>query len=183
MKVMAQSHYFMININELNLSILTLLPLAIEGNTTYKELLNGNLNALVNGYSGDINRPWLDDHVILVFDPEKMNTYRVNNLERLKNNTISKSILIENVPLLIHAIKILDEYHKDSILIRSNRFSELRTSIKIRILSFWRQNENSDLYKVLFSRDYSNNSISEEIIPEESFVSQKYVITSGLFSE
>lgn len=169
----------MIDINKLNLSLLALLPLALESPTTYTKLLGESLSALMNGFSGDINRPWLDKHVIVVFDPEKMDTYRVNGLIKLKNHTMSKIVNIDKTPLLMHALKIDDEYQKDADLIRFNRFSELRTSVKIRILSFWKQNEDSDLYKVLFSRNYSGNSIAKELLPEESCASQAYVILSG----
>lgn len=172
----------MIDINKLNLSLLTLLPLSIESPSTYTKLLGKSLDALVNGFSGDINRPWLDNHAIVVFDPEKMNTYRVDSLLESKNHTMSKIINIDGRPLLIHALKIDEEYRKDSILIRSNRFSELRTSVKIRILSFWKQNESSDLYKVLFSKNYSSNSVAEELLPEEYCASQSYVITSGEYT-
>ena len=79
----------------------------------------------------------------------------------------------------MHAIKIDEEFDKDAVLIRANRFSELRSSLKIRILSFWKQNEESELYKVLFSKNYSDNSIAKELMPEEDYASQAYVILSG----
>ena len=169
----------MIEINKLNLSLLTLLPLTFTEHTTFTKLFKGNTDALINGFSGDINRPWLDNHVIVLFDPEMMDTYRVNGLKDLKNHTMSKIVRIDKTPLLMHAIKIHEEFDKDAVLIRANRFSELRSSLKIRILSFWKQNEESDLYKVLFSKNYSDNSIAKELMPEEDYASQAYVILSG----
>lgn len=172
----------MIDIEKFNLSLITLLPLVTEAPSNYKTLLGKYTKALVNGYSGDINRPWLDNHVILIFDPELMDTYRVNTLEELPTKRLSKLIRIDGQPVIIYALEIHPKYSTDLKLILANRFPELKASTKIRMLSFWQQDESSSLCKLLFSKNYNQNSISEELLQEETYISQEYVITQGAYS-
>ena len=183
MKVMAQSHCFMINIDNYNLSLLLLLPLISNDGEDYTLYIpRSEEQSLYNGYSCDVNRPWLLNHLIVLFDSEKRNTLKLDRIDGNPAKINYADICISDSFYGMYTFQMPDEYKQECELIRSNRPNELSLDVKLKILTFWRTNATSKLFSTLFHAGKPDINIQAEEMPEETYIPQKYVILSGGFS-
>lgn len=162
--------------------MLLLLPLAFESKIDNIRAFGRDASALINGYAGDINRPWLDKHVIVVFDPERLDSTSINSFKNNAEVSLSRNIRIDKVNVHIEALKIKEKYESELKLIMLGRYIDLKIETKVKILSFWHQGDESDLFRILFSKNYSQNKLAAELLPEEDFIPQDYIIVSGKYS-
>jgi hypothetical protein len=155
---------------EYNLSLYLLLPLLSSDETSAETYLEGYSHALINAFSYDINKPYLDNHVHLVFD---------NSMYREKDvPTIVKSSFLDHIShyrisgvfVKSYAMRLSEEYQLSIKLILDNKVSELPYAVKIKIFKFWDLNANSNLFKILFENEPLKSDISKEILIEEDYI-------------
>lgn len=137
-----------------------------------KSLLNKTKYQFFNAYIGDVNRPWLEDKLLLVY---KTNS-NINEIrEKVKTNIYFYSdywIAINGEYYDVFAFNIPFCYKKDFQIIKDGNVTSLCVSTKKKITDFWSSNE----YKVyqLLNCYYINSNtsfdIKNDLIKEEDIV-------------
>lgn len=125
----------------------------------------------VNAYIGDVNRPWLEDKIFLVYKaPLTLNSVR-KGLEQNKYFYSNYWITINSESYEVYTFNIPFEYKKVINLIKDGYVTSIDVSSKKKILDFWSRNEYSiysELYKdnlsLLDQQDLYNDLIKEEDI-------------------
>ena len=170
---MVQNHYFMILNDNYNLSLFLLLPLATEEGKA-EDYLDGYESALMNAFHYDINKPYLDNHIHLVFDTSMFRTIEVNTITNDNKQDKISHYRISGVFVRSYAIKIKEEYLSSRDLILEDKIFNLQYEIKIKIFKFWDLKADSKLFKVLFEEPKESTNIKTEILPEEDYVEDDF---------
>jgi len=170
---MVQNHYFMILNDNYNLSLFLLLPLTTEESKA-ENYLEGYETALMNAFNHDINKPYLDNHIHLVFDTSMFRTIEVDSITKDKKQDMISHYRISGVFVKSYAIKIKDEYLSSKNLILDNKIFNLRYDIKIKIFKFWNLKADSKLFKVLFEEGNPKEDITKEVLPEEDYIEDDF---------
>lgn len=127
----------------------------------------------VNAYIGDINRPYLDNHIFLLFEYNTEVYDKVNNT--IKSNKYyfdTKFITIDNI-LYLEYIFVIPPINAEAIkVIKDGYYTNLSSETKLIIISFWKDYNLSYLSKLLnepSSDLLSYTSLEEagELIKEE----------------
>ena len=115
-----------------------ILPLLFEQYTDYTEIFN---DSFINAYIGDIENKEYDDKILLMFSdyPSMLLAKKLPNsvAEYMADD---KYILVYDIPK-----EYADEYYK----FLEGNYHNFDEESKRRILSFWKCNENTLLYKTL----------------------------------
>ena len=167
---MVLNHYFMTITENYKLSLFLLLPLLSTDNSTAETYLGGYLHALIDAFSFDINKPYLDNHVHLVFDNSM---YIEKDVPTIANSRFLDHIShyrMSGVFVKSYAMKISDEYQSSKKIILENKVSKLPYATKIKIFKFWDLTATSNLFKILFEEEPVIEDISKEILPEEDYI-------------
>jgi len=157
----------MIN-NERNLATKFIVPLMFQ---KYSRFLNYTNFGFVNLYTADINRPYLDKHVFLVYETTA-NVGQYNELnETLKAhpNFYSKyGIRLDKKFYEVYAFLYdIGEYKSAIVEILSGTGCLLPYQTKVKILKFWPYKIDSKEHEYLFNEISFYKEIKEDIIPEE----------------
>lgn len=132
--------------NELSVTNTTkfILPFILPSNT----YINKAQYDFINAYVGDINRPWLEDKVLLVYKYSDkallaksvltQNSYYYDSYWITINNE-SYEVLVFNIPPI---------YKNVTSLIKAGYVTSIDVSSKKKITDFWRRNEYNVYYEV-----------------------------------
>lgn len=158
-----------------NLSLFLLLPLVTTEEKTYIDYIGDELDSLENGYSNDINLPYLDNEVFLLFNPEKMRSIPIRKLE-FNGFRLEKDVRINGNFYVKYALSIDSAYLNEKELIMDNKYFELSNEIKSKIMKFWDANANTRLYNALYVKAIEPIDIKSEITKEEDYLEQRYIL-------
>ena len=158
-----------------NLSLFLLLPLVTTEDKTYIDYIGDELDSLENGYSSDINLPYLDNEVFLLFNPNKMKSIPVRKLE-FNGFRLEKDVRINGNFYIKYALSIDNAYLNEKELIMDNKYFELSNEIKSKIMKFWNANANTKLYDALYVKAIEPIDIKNEITKEEDYLEQRYIL-------
>lgn len=159
----------MIKEEDYNLSLLLLMPLVADEGLTYEHYINkNNIDALIDGYFSDINKPWLDRHLLIAFDCELMDTSEIKEMLKCSNYDAKSSYLIDDKYIRSYALKVPEWFEDEYELIAQNKYTQLSFETKQMILLFWQLTNNSLLYKILFGIHSETVDVQSEMIKEES---------------
>lgn len=157
-------------------SLKFIIPL-LDNNITLQDL---NLKAgFLGAYTLDINRPYLDNHIFLVYAPiclTKESEARRDKFETLKTIYKKYYIRIKGQEYLVYVF-VTNKTIKN---IMYNRLM-LSDKDKFRILSFW-SFKDKDINEFLMNPLYQIGEFKESVIPEEDYRSSyelKYDKKSG----
>lgn len=157
---------------KLNFSLLFLLPLCSEKNEKWKsytaELYPYKIEgSLVNAFAKDINKPWLDNHVFLVFDKSD-NDEAIDEMLVIKDSFVTKyDYRIDGKFYSIYAFSATSSkiISKDYDNIMNGDYVSISVDSKERIKSFWGAAANSNVSLILEGK-VRPNTPQDEIIPE-----------------
>jgi hypothetical protein len=115
-----------------------ILPLLFEQYTDYTEIFN---NSFINAYIGDIKNKEYDDKIILMFSD-----YPSITITKKLPDSIAE-YMADDMYILVYDLpkEYNDEYHR----FLEGNYHKFDEEAKRRILSFWKCNENTLIYKVL----------------------------------
>jgi len=175
MKVMVQNHYCMIFKEKTNLSLIYLLPLVAETDDKWYAFKNeyipqSNINTLINGYRADINKPWLDKHVFLMFESAADKNFDIEILRSKRNFHSMYNYRLNKKFYNIVVFTVPKEYKEVYDNIIEDQTGLIPIEVKKRILSFWLYNERINVYKMLYpekSPIVNYNPFKNEIIGEK----------------
>lgn len=175
MKVMAQSYYFMITRERINNSLLFLLPLVSKEGEKWQTYLGpGNFKkqetSFINGFSSDINKPWLDEHIFLVFNSDIKKEFDLAFIERNVNFTSMYNYKIKDKFYTIYALRVPTDYKKELELIKQGRCNKIDGKLKSKMTSFWSAQSNGYLSINIHSNDNRVLDISNDIIDEKDYI-------------
>lgn len=152
------------NLNDVSIYILPLL----DSNITLDDISSNS--GFINAYTEDINRPYLEDKVFLLYDSkantvESMNRFRkFKCLDTLYN---IKYIQINKHPYTVYCFNNLS-YKKDiNSLISIGKTSTIDASTEI--LNFWKNVPVPELTSRLFYRNYRLGESIRAVLPEEDY--------------
>lgn len=163
----------------MELSNLTFSPLKINNTTRLlvpfiiqdKSLVSTESTDFFNAFIGDVNRPWLEDKVFLVYKSGgTLNLIR----QKLEDNIYFHSyywISMDGEYYNVFVFNIPTEYIKQTRIIRDGNATLLDVSTRMKITNFWNKNE-YNIYNLLNSK-YVNNRrllVEDDLIKEEDLV-------------
>ncbi len=156
-----------------------LLPLAVDSGNTYQTVFKHDVEAVSNGYAYDINRPWLNSHIIVTVEQDKKNRYEVSNLKKMKSFQSKFSISVNGIHYDEYVLEIQEQFKEDRELILKSCFSNISSEAKLRISSFWFMDSNSKLFRAIFSSDKPIVDISKEVLEEEDVIERGFLVSEG----
>lgn len=165
---------------EYSLSLFLLLPLAANENTNWDYYLERNINSLVNGYIGDVNRPYLDKHIILAFNLETLAEYKIKEIVSAENFVSYKESRINGIHIGLYSMEVSDKWNQDYLLILQNNYFNISNEAKKLIMSFWGFNSNSKLYNSLYVKAIQPIDLSKDIYPEEDIIDRNFFIEDNI---
>lgn len=164
---------------KINLSLLCLLPLIAKEKEVYLDYIDGDLyknrnsGSFINGYYSDINRPWLNSHVFLMYETVSQTPLKIMTLLESNENFINQSSYrIANAFYNVYTFSISIEHKRDYDLMIKGEYSKISYENKIKILLFWNLTVNSILFKGLFPQ-YDKETLdkfNEESIGEKDYI-------------
>ena len=140
-----------------------ILPIILEDNF--------DVNNFVNAYYEDINYPYVENKIHLVFDLDKEEKRYINIRNKIiKNKYFYNSFVYYdngNKEKFIFIVPI--EYKKDYSLIMLGQYSKTSETYKNKVLTFWNIKTNSSIYNILYSitddtENQSNRNNKGELI-------------------
>lgn len=135
----------------------------------------------VNAFLEDINKPWLDNHIFILFKTCSISSSIENELKSNKYYYDTKQIVIDNISYDEYIFTIPTEYKKVINSFKTFSYDVLTTEDKIKILKFW------DCFDFAHINELLNTNIEykplkeKEIIPEEDPLDEFNDITSKFF--
>lgn len=122
-------------------------------------------NGFVGAYNVNMNRPYLDNHIFLLYD-YKTNEKGVKRDQKFKNSPYLYDwdvIMIKHKPFLLYSFSIV----KNSIkMIEKNNKLIPRTD-KFRIYKFW-DFKDEDINDFIITQNYKN-TFNDSVVPEEDW--------------
>lgn len=159
--------------NEYNLSFLLLCPLLFEKNDV--GFFENSKQWIENGYIGDINKPWLDNHFMISVSIENSPEYKISKFQNHKDFTGRYTYLIHGEWLDIYSFEIPDSIKRDYENIVNGRLNSISVTNKSIILNYWKSKELSSLVEKIITKEEFASGISEEIVPERQFTSRNVI--------
>lgn len=154
-------------------------PMVASDNENWQSYFKNYEKSLVNGYSGDINRPWLDKHIIVKFDSDKLTTLNVDELARNENFYKTNTCMINKKYYDLYAMMIPDEYLEEYELIKDGDYFNITAKLKHKIIRFWDIDINSEFAMSFFVKhknDIVPKNIKEEIVEEETYINKYFKV-------
>lgn len=150
-----------------NMSLFLLLPLIAEEGRDAEYYISQHKNALIDGYAFDVNKPWLDCHISVVFDCELMNKVEVYELANNANFVCKTSYCIGDKYVYSYSLSIPATMRAEYELLMNQNYSKVSHDTTAMILAFWRPEFDSKITKELLNLNKSSLKMCEEILPEE----------------
>lgn len=150
---MALSNLQPLNSTELTRSSKYLLPTIFSDNSITE-------NGFVNVYNKDVNRPWLDDHIFVVYETtlERGSFYKIMTKHPLYYDT--KYSTIDGIGYTLYIFKPKPELREAYSFILDGNVRLADTEVKKSIIQFW------PIYLPELM-DRAKHTPIEDIIPEE----------------
>lgn len=155
--------------DDYNMSLLLLLPLVSIEFTKAEQLLEGYDKAFINGFSSDINKPFIDKHVHLVFDNSMYKEKDVETLISLEQLEYIASYRMSGVFVKSYALRLDDGYSLSIKKILEGNCSDLSSDIKHKIITFWNAPADSALFNALYGKGCELDP-NKDVLPEEDYI-------------
>lgn len=125
-----------------------LVPMLLE-----KDILS---NSYINCYYYDVNYPYIEDKIILVYNSDIKDEHYLNIYNRLTNNSnfYNHYTYFDNGNKEKFVFTIPPNLKRDYKLIIEGKYSQISETYKQQILSYWKLTSNSRLGGILYKRHY-----------------------------
>ena len=169
-----------IDINrKLNKSMVFLTPMIANGRRFeffYGNVINfKNSPFFINCYYKDINKPWLNEHIFLVYKLVLSKDFILleQQLRRMPHWVTDYSYIQNGCDYVIHVFKIPDEYKNDYLLFKQGLYSQLNNNYKIDILRFWKVSFDSKLCSYLLKTKLTEKE--REINTDKIYINDEHL--------
>lgn len=136
-------------------------------------LVNNSSISFINCYLNWIDKPFLDNHIFVLYKLKADKSLSDNLLKLIKhpNYFDQYTFIYEEQTYLVLVLIITPEYKKDFLLLLNSKVSETTIKYKLKVINFWHiLDPNSNIYRTL----YGDTSIEDYRILEASW----HMITS-----
>lgn len=134
------------------------------GQTKYWKQTNAD-NRFINAFKGMIDKPWLDNHIFLVYRIVEADDRYVNNMIHIRKNPNfydHYTYIDDDETFQVFCFTVPKEFQKDYNYINKGLYSQCSNSLKNKVLKFWNLSSRSFTY-ALFNKQYMNgNTIFEQ---------------------
>lgn len=131
--------------------------------------------ALYNGFISDINNPKLDNNFFLLFESEKINTYRYKNIIESDWYNFANQINLNNEFYEKYVFEIPESFKTEYEKILENNYFELKIETKLKIMKFWNIPPSNWLFDLLFVKEIEPIDVGNEKIPECVYQKEKFI--------
>ena len=131
--------------------------------------------ALYNGFISDINNPKLDNNFFLLFESEKINTYRYKNIIESDWYNFANQINLNNEFYEKYVFEIPESFKTEYEKILENNYFELKIETKLKIMKFWNIPPSNWLFDLLFVKEIEPIDVGSEKIPECVYQKEKFI--------
>lgn len=131
--------------------------------------------ALHNGFISDTNNPKLDNNFFLLFESEKINTYRYKNIIESDWYRFANQINLNNEFYEKYVFEIPETFKPEYEKILENNYFELKIETKLKIMKFWNIPASNWLFDLLFVKEIEPVNIADEKIPECVYQKEKFI--------
>lgn len=142
--------------------------------TTFNEFIEEK-EALYNGFISDTNNPKLDNNFFLLFESEKINTYRYKNIIESDWYRFANQINLNNEFYEKYVFEIPETFKPEYEKILENNYFELKIETKLKIMKFWNIPASNWLFDLLFVKEIEPVNIADEKIPECVYQKEKFI--------
>ena len=132
-------------------------------------------DALYNGFISDINNPKLDNNFFLLFESEKINTYRYKNIIESDWYNFANQINLNNEFYEKYVFEIPESFKTEYEKILENNYFELKIETKLKIMKFWNIPPSNWLFDLLFVKEIEPIDVCNEKIPECVYQKEKFI--------
>ena len=132
-------------------------------------------DALYNGFISDINNPKLDNNFFLLFESEKINTYRYKNIIESDWYNFANQINLNNEFYEKYVLEIPESFKTEYEKILENNYFELKIETKLKIMKFWNIPPSNWLFDLLFVKEIEPIDVGNEKIPECVYQKEKFI--------
>ena len=147
----------MINIQDrkLNKTMVFLTPMIAEGRKSdfffSKTKSFSESPFFINAYHTDINKPWLNNHIFLVYKMTLTRDFILleQQLRKIPNWVSDYSYIQGSIDLIVHVFKVPEEHSANLEYFKQGLYSKLDNNFKIEILRFWNVSFDSKLCSYL----------------------------------
>lgn len=141
---------------------------------TFNEFIEEK-EALYNGFISDTNNPKLDNNFFLLFESEKINTYRYKNIIESDWYRFANQINLNNEFYEKYVFEIPETFKPEYEKILENNYFELKIETKLKIMKFWNIPASNWLFDLLFVKEIEPVNIADEKIPECVYQKEKFI--------
>ena len=141
---------------------------------TFNEFIEEK-EALYNGFISDTNNPKLDNNFFLLFESEKINTYRYKNIIESDWYRFANQINLNNEFYEKYVFEIPGTFKPEYEKILENNYFELKIETKLKIMKFWNIPASNWLFDLLFVKEIEPVNIADEKIPECVYQKEKFI--------
>lgn len=141
---------------------------------TFNEFIEEK-EALYNGFISDTNNPKLDNNFFLLFESEKINTYRYKNIIESDWYRFTNQINLNNEFYEKYVFEIPETFKPEYEKILENNYFELKIETKLKIMKFWNIPASNWLFDLLFVKEIEPVNIADEKIPECVYQKEKFI--------
>ena len=146
----------------------------ITGYETFDKFIEDK-DALYNGFISDINNPKLDNNFFLLFESEKINTYRYKNIIESDWYNFANQINLNNEFYEKYVFEIPESFKTEYEKILENNYFELKIETKLKIMKFWNIPPSNWLFDLLFVKEIEPIDVGNEKIPECVYQKEKFI--------
>ena len=141
---------------------------------TFNEFIEEK-EALYNGFISDTNNPKLDNNFFLLFESEKINTYRYKNIIESDWYRFANQINLNNEFYEKYVFEIPETFKPEYEKILENNYFELKIETKLKIMKFWNIPASNWLFDLIFVKEIEPVNIADEKIPECVYQKEKFI--------
>jgi hypothetical protein len=167
-----------IYLNPANRTITTsfILPFIFE-----KKDILFNKYGFVNAFLEDINKPWLDNHIFILYETCSISSSIEDNMKKNPYYYDTKQIVIDNKYYDEYIFVIPPEIKTIVDAFKQFSYNVLTAENKIKILKFWNCFDFEHVYKLLHDDNEFHALEGIETIPEEDPIDEFNQINSEIF--
>lgn len=164
--ILAESKHYL-NPDNTTFTTTFVLPFILKNKTIIT-----NYYGFINAFVEDINKPWLDNHIFILYKTSSIIPSLEKEFKQNKYYYDTQNIVIDNVFYTKFIFIIPKEYKILIKGLKDNKLTNILPSDKLKILKFWNCLDFKNIEKLLENiNSFDNNSIKiPEIIPEEDSI-------------
>lgn len=174
--MIAQESKKYLNPENKTITTIFLLPLLFDN----RKILY-NKYGFVNAFIEDINRPWLDNHIFVLFKTSSISDSIEKDMRNNKYFYDVKQIVIDNNFYEEYIFIIPPEYKKSLETFKTISYNILTVEDKIKVLKFWGLEDIPYINILLNSNPEYAEFENDNIVPEEDSVDEFNELNSKIF--